>query len=323
MRPFSQQGVYNKNPVMNSVFQASVMRVFGADYFGWRLSETLNGTLSIPAIYLLGRLLGGRRAAVMAAGMFAFSHYVFAFSHTGYNNLSPLHVATWAFALFVLGCRRANPLLLYAAGLIAELGFYTHYSTRAVLPILFLFSLTLWDRRRLASLWPLALGFALTVLPTFVVEQEAAITRMFGRVIGGYSEAVSRSVGQRVLDNIVLNLPAFNYSATMHTYVYGALMDLVSGLLAVMGVAFALGHVKEPLWRLLLIWFAVAIMITGILSPYPHVAIIRLIFVLPPLALLAGLLTAGPGKSPSLSVRNRLSGCVRSRARRYARRFWR
>ncbi len=290
VRPFSQEGVYNKHPVMNSVFQAGVMRVFGADYLGWKLSELLNAVLTIPAVYLLAHLLGGRRSAIVAATVFAFSHYLFAFVHTGYNNLSPLPVATWAIAVFVLGWKRQSPLLMYTAGVIAGLGFYTHYGARAVLPIIALFSLTIYSPRRLVHLWPLALGFAITVIPTFVVEQEGVLTRMFGQVVGGYSEVVTGSTGQRVLDNAVLNLPAFNYNSTVHTYVYGALMDPVSGLLAVLGVAFAIGHLKDPRWRLLLIWFGVAMFMSGILSPYPHVAVTRLLFAVPPLALLAGLL---------------------------------
>ena len=301
-RPFSQEGVYNRHPVMNSVFQAGVMRVFGADYFGWKLSEILNGALTIPAIYLLGHQLGGRRAAIVAAAVFAFSHYVFAFAHTGYNNLSALPVAAWAVAVFVLGWRRESPILLYAAGLIAGLGFYTHYSARAVLPIIVLFSLTMGSPKRLHHLWPLGLGFALAVIPTFVVEQEAVLTRMFGQVVGGYSEAVTGPAGQRIFDNIALNLPAFSYGATVRNYVYGPLLDPVSGLMAVLGIAFALGNLRDPGCRLLLVWFAVAMFMTGILSPYPHVAVTRLIFALPPLALLAGLMAAR--SSGGISLRN-------------------
>ena len=289
VRPFSQEGVYNKHPVLNSVFQATVMRIFGDDYFGWTFSELLNAALTIPAIYLLGRVLGGRTAAIAAAAIFAFSHYVFAFSHTGYNNLSSLPVSAWSLAFFVLGWRNGNPLLLYAAGIIAGLGFYTHYSGRAILPVIILFSLTMGSPKRLLNLWPLALGFAIAILPTFVVEQEHVLTRMFGQVIGGYTEEVTGSLGQRLLDNASLNLPAFSYNATVHAYVYGPLMDPVSGFLAVLGLAFAIGHVRQSGYRLLLIWFAVAMFMTGIMSPYPHVAITRLLFVVPPLALLAGL----------------------------------
>ena len=289
-RPFSQEGVYNKHPVMNSVFQAAVMRVFGVDYFGWTFSEVLNAAIAIPGIYLLGHIFGGRKTAVISAALFASSHVIFAFSHVGYNNLSPIPVAVWSLALFIHGWRRGNPMLLYAAGVIAGLGFYTHYSGRAILPVMMLFALTAASPRRLLDLWPMVLGFALTVAPTFVVEQEQVFTRMFNQAVGGYTEVVSGSTVDRILNNIEINLTAFNYNSTVHSYVYGPLMDPVSAVLAVLGIGFALGHIRQPCMRLLLIWFGIGVFMTGILSPYPHVAITRLSFVVPPLALLAGVL---------------------------------
>ena len=300
--PFSQEGVYNKHPVMSSVFQSVVMRVFGSDYFGWTFSETLNAALTIPGIYLLGYAFGGRKAAIASAALLSFSHLLFAFSHVGYNNLSSLPVAVWSLALFVTGWRKGNPLLLYAAGVIAGLGFYTHYSGRGILPVIFLFALTSGSPRRLLSLWPLAFGFVLTVAPIFVVEQEQVFTRMFGQVVGGYSEAVASSTGERVLNNIEINLPAFNYNSTVHSYVYGPLLDPVSAVLASLGIAFALGHIRLPSLRLLLIWFGVAAFMTGVLSPYPHVAITRLAFVVPPMVLLAGVLAGRIGDNIQLRV---------------------
>ena len=293
--PFSQEGVYNKHPMMSSIFQAAVMSVFGADYLGWTLSEVINAAVTIPGIYLLGHLFGGRKAAVVSASLFAFSHLIFAFSHTGYNNLSAIPVAVWSLALFVHGRRSGNPLLLYAAGLIAGLGFYTHYSGRAIMPVILLFALADGSPRRLLSLWPLALGFVLCVLPTFVLEQEQVLTRMFGQVVGGYSEVVTGSAAERILNNIEINLPAFNYNSTVHSYVYGPLMDPVSAVLAVLGIGFSLGNIRMASYRLLLVWFVVAVVITGILSPYPHVAITRLSFALPPLALMAGMLASRAG----------------------------
>ena len=291
-RPFSQEGVYNKYPVMSSVFQALSMRVFGADYFGWTLSEALHAAITIPGIYLLGYILGGRKAAVLSAALFAFSHYILALSHAGYSNLSPLPVAVWSIALFAWGWKSDNPLLFYLAGVIAGMGFYTHYSGRTMLPVIFLFALTEGRPRRILELWPLALGFALAVAPTFLLEKEKVFTRMFSEVVGGYSEVVTGSPLARVLGNIELNLPAFNYSSTVHTYVYGALLDPITAVLAVLGIAFALGHLKLQRFRLLLVWFTVAVTVTGILSPYPHVAVTRLAFALPPLVLLAGMVTA-------------------------------
>ena len=298
--PFGQEGVYNSHPVMSTVYQAAIMRVFGADYFGWTFSSLLAAGLSIPGIYLMGYALGGRKSAIVAAVLFSFGHTLFAFSHIGNNNLSSLPVAVWAMALFVLGWRKGNPLLLYAAGIVAGLGFYTHYSGRAMLPVMLLFALTSGRPRRMLSLWPLAFGFALAVAPAFVVEQGQVFTRMFSQVVGGYQETVAGDTGARILSNIEINLPAFNYNSTAHSYVYGPLLDPVSGALAALGIGFALGHIRLPSLRLLLIWFGVTVIATGVLSPYPHVAITRLVFVLAPVVLLAGVLAGRIGDAIQL-----------------------
>ena len=286
--PFSQEGVYNKYPVMTSVYQATAMRMFGVDYFGWTFSEALYGIITIPGIYLLGHTFAGRKAALFSAALFACSHYILAQSHVGYGNLSPLPVSVWSIALFALGWRSGNPLTLYAAGIVAGLGFYSHYSGRAILPVLFLFTLTSGGPRRLPDMWPVAFGFALAVAPTFVVEREQVFTRMFSEVVGGYTEVVAGAPFTRILSNIELNLPAFNYNSNVHSYVYGPLLDPVTSVLAVLGIGFALTHIHLRHFRLLLIWFGVAMVVTGVLSPYPHVAITRLTFALPPLVLLAG-----------------------------------
>ena len=291
-RPFSQEGVYNKYPVMSSVFQAMSMKAFGADYFGWTLSEALHAAITIPGIYLLGFILHGRKAAVLSAALFAASHYIMAQSHVGYANLSPLPVAVWSIALFAWGWRSNNALLLYLAGVVAGLGFYTHYSGRAVLPVMLLFALTAGNPRRILDLWPLVFGFALAVAPTFLVEKDRVFTRMFSEIVGGYSEIVTGSPLERIIGNIELNLPAFNYNSSVHTYVYGPLFDPATAVLAVLGIAFAVGHLKQQHFRLLLVWFGVALLVTGVLSPYPHVAVTRLTFAVPPLVLLAGVSAA-------------------------------
>ena len=214
-RPFGQEGVYNHHRLCPPLTRPSSWGIFGADSYGWTLSSLLSAALTIPGIYLLGNNLGGRKTALFAGVLFAVSHYVWAETHIGNTVLTPPPVSVWSIALFVSGWRKGNPLLLYLAGVVAGLGFYTHYSGRAILPVMMLIAVTLSNPRRLPGLWPLAFGFALTVAPTFVVEQEQVYTRMFGQVVGGYSDVVTGSVWDRVLNNIESNLSAFNYNSTV------------------------------------------------------------------------------------------------------------
>ncbi len=289
-RPFSQAGVYDTHPVLNSVYQAMVMALFGQDHVGWKLSSVLSVALAVPAVYLLGLLLANRTVGVLATVLFVSSHYLFAFAHVGSNNAHGLAPAAWALALFVRAEQRRSPLLHYAAGLAAGLGFYTFFAARTIVAVLGLFVLTQRQRgRHLVGLWPFALGFGLVVAPIVLTSRFELVTRMVAQVPGGYSSDVTGPIGSRLAANLWMNALAFNYSAAIGHYVSGSLLDPVSGVLAVLGVAVALRCADAGPYRLLLLWVAVALLATGLLSPYPQVAITRLFFCVPPLVLLAGL----------------------------------
>ena len=90
-RPFSQAGVYDKQPVLNSAYQSLIMAIFGQNNFGWRLASVISVAAAIPGIYLVGRVLGDRRVALVSSILFTFSHYMFAYAHTGYNNIHRSH----------------------------------------------------------------------------------------------------------------------------------------------------------------------------------------------------------------------------------------
>ena len=288
-RPFNQDGVYGHHPVLNSVYQALVMTVFGEDNFGWRFASVLSVAVAIPGIYVIGLTLGDRRVAVVAAIFFAFSHYLIAYAHTGYNTIHSLAPAIWTLAFFILGLRRGSPMLLYVAGAIAGLGFYTHFGGRAALPIMALFVLVQPEwRRRLPELWPLGLGFATVAAPMFVVNKGEVLSVMLSQIAGGYAEEITGPVGQRLFSNISKNLPTINYNPDSFHYVSGPLMDPLTAFFATLGVGLALGRIRDPSNRLLLIWLVVAFAITGLLTPYPQVAISRLNSIVPPLVLLGG-----------------------------------
>ena len=285
-RPFSQDGVYGFNPVMSLAGKAAVMRVFGNDHFGATLSSVLTAAAAIPGVYLAAYLAGrGRTAAIAAASLFAFSHYLFALSHISYNNLDALLPMSYAAGFFLLGVRRNSPLWFYAAGAAAGMGFYTHLAARATMPILIValaLSPSLIGRSR--AVW---LGFAAAAFPAFVVNGAQALGWLFPQLAGGYSEAISGPFLDRVTEN-VRNLFAFHYNIHRSHYVTSSLMDSLSGGLAALGVGYALGTIREHSSRLLLVWLAALFVFAGLLSPHPHVPNTRMFLLLPPLAIAGG-----------------------------------
>ena len=285
-RPFSQDGVYGFNPVLSLAGKAAVMRVFGNNDFGATLSSALTAAAAIPGVYLTAYLAGrGRTAAIVAASLFASSHYLFALSHISYNNLDALLPMTYAAGFFLLGVRRNSPFWLYAAGAAAGMGFYTHLAARATMPILIV-ALAL-SPALLARSRPLFAGFAVAAFPAFIVNGAQAFAWLFPQLAGGYSEAISGPFLERVQDN-VRNLFAFHYNTHHSHYVTGSLMDALSGGAAALGVGYALGTIRERSSRLLLVWIAALFVFAGLLSPHPHVPNTRMFLLMPPLAVAGG-----------------------------------
>lgn len=310
---FSQNGVYETHSVMVTIYQALVMAVFGWDHFGWVFSSILCVVITIPAVYISGRLLSeGRVAAVVATAILSFSHYLFAFSHIGYDTLTCLPTTAWTVALFLLGGKKRNWGLLLAAGIVAGLNMYAFSSARVILPVIGLFVLiNVRNRQSLINLWPIVLGFVLSAVPTLLSNQDDLlsgnlISRMLNEVVGSYSESVTGDPLERIRNNLYVNLLAFNFSSHNSHFVSGPLLDVVSGGLAMLGIGLALGRLKEQRMQLLLIWLILTVTVAGVLSPYPHVPVTRLHVVLLPLALLAGLSVSSlVGLTSSIDISNR------------------
>ena len=295
-RPFDLDGVYGAvEPVMASIYPALIMRLVGIDNFGWKFSLIVSAALTIPGVYILGHVLAGRVAAFVSSAILASSHYIFAFVHSGYPNTDVLPIIVWSIALFVLGIRRNNHFLIYASGLLAGFGLLINIVARAAIAVIVLFALgSAGVRRRIAALWPWALGVSLTVVPLLLVNGGEVVLTAFGKMVGPGSQHASEYEGilSQVTANALRNLLAFNYSSQTSHYVSGALMDPISAALAILGLGYCVGTIHKSSSRLLLILFAVLATGTALLSPYPNVPITRMPSMVIPLSLMAGLAAA-------------------------------
>jgi 4-amino-4-deoxy-L-arabinose transferase-like glycosyltransferase len=269
----------------------------GADNFGWKFSSVVMFALTIPAVYLIGALIGGRVAGAVAAATLAFSHYLIEFTHIGYDHIDSLLPAAWAFALFFLAMRTRSPMLFFVAGVAAGLCMYTNIAARIVYPVIIAWAV--W-RMFISSpkdmrnwLLPWIIGAIVTVLPIFAVDGIGLVEQMLGRVIGGQGELSELGTLDRIVRNLELNLYAFNYNAHISHYVSGSLLDPFSAVLAVAAVAFALGRAGDPASDFLIIWLTLGFGATGAISPYDwHVAVTRLFPLMIPIALAMGLFVA-------------------------------
>ena len=288
--PFSQAGVYGYHPVLSSAYQALGMRLFGVDHFGWKLSSVLAVAISFPFFYLLVSRLWGRCTVVIATAVLASSHLLFGYAHTGYNNVQALPISLASFWLFFAGLHRRSRLLLLLAGATAGLGFYTIYTGRIAAVVLAVFALLVYRFR--PPRWLLAptlTGAAFALGPLFAVNGLDVITQMADQSSLGYESTIVGDRLQRMLQNIPINLIAFNYNVQLHHYVTGSLLDPASAVLAVLGVGALLVGFRSRRALFLVVWWVVAIVVTGVFTPHPYVAPSRIQYLVPCYALAAGL----------------------------------
>lgn len=273
-------------PVLGSAWNAINMLIFGSDIFGWKMGSVMSVAVTLPALYWLLRELFSGRVAVFGTVFLAASHYLFAYSHTGYPNLFSLFPTVAALACFVAGMKRGSPALLVLCGVFAALGFYTFYSSRATVFIIGIALLTTWDRRLIlqTAAW-IAPAFSLTVLPLFAVDRWDVVSGMMRRSYRASDEPAA----QHMAYNLVRSIFGFSFNPYHHIYTAGGLQDGVSVTLSYAGLGLSLGGIMRFPYRLLVIWFLVAIVVAGVLSEYSEVSISRMHYALPPMAAFAAL----------------------------------
>jgi Protein of unknown function (DUF3179)/Dolichyl-phosphate-mannose-protein mannosyltransferase len=283
---FSQRGPYGEHPILSSAYQALSMRIFGQDLFGWKMASLLAIALTLPFFYWLLRQLLGMRVAVFGTLFLGASHYLFSYAHTGYDNVFPILPTTICLALLVAGIKRNSFVLLFGAGLFAGVGFYTYYSSRAVVGMAVLVLLALgWKRVPIDAFAKVLAGFVMFALPLFAVNKWDVISAVLNRS----TTRADYPTYKLLLENIPRTLLGFNFNPSDLHYTAGGLMDEVSVTLAVAGLVLVLARLHHFAYRTLLIWFVVAAVVAGVFSPYSEVSISRMHYALPPMAAFAGI----------------------------------
>lgn len=285
---FSLRGEYDIIPVAQTYYRAAVMDVFGVDYFGWKFASVLAGAAVLAPLYLLVRSRFNVPAAVGAVVLLAASHVQLAYAHTGYSALFALFPTVVAFALFYSALKRGSSFLMFGAGVATGLGFYVLYNARILLPILLLALLVYRGRLGLKRNLPLlALGFALAVIPMVIVAQSELVTLANDQSVFNYNPGIVPDPWDRIKDNALRSPLAFNYSNYAQHFVSGSLLEPITAVLSVLGLAYALRRFTRPTFLLLLMWYAVAMVTSGIASPHPYVPVGRMSYLIPVMVVFA------------------------------------
>ena len=138
--------------------QAGSIAILGETFMAVRIISVVFGTLTIPAVYLLGASIGGKRAGLIAALMLAVFPPHIHFSRTAINNIADPLFGTLAFALIY---RRKY----FTAGVMLALTAYFYEGGKVIYPLVG-FAMVLMQHPRQAP--KLARGFIIGSIPLWL-----------------------------------------------------------------------------------------------------------------------------------------------------------
>lgn len=263
-------------PMFHAVPTALGLKLFGANLFGLRATSAVLGTVTVLLLYALARRLWGRGVAFLAALLLAFARFFVHLSRAGYHYIdTPL----LSVLVLLLGLAAWRELRIGAAvwcGIALGLGVQTYYASRLV-PLLLALTWLIWTlqsgkeerRARWAAFGVLvaaALGSAAPMISYFSFHWDALWLRTSATNILSADawQHISRGTpGASFVEvfarHLQKALTVFNATAdTSVQYGYpGPLLDPVSAVLFVLGLARTVATFFSPSSQLLLLWTAI------------------------------------------------------------------
>lgn len=287
---FSQNGVYGIIPVLSGVYQGFIMKLFGINVVGWKMSQLLIIIASIFPLFYFVKNIFSRSIAFTTIAVFLCSHYIWAYIKTGYCNLESIFPTITALYFFNKGQYNKNNFYLLLSGMFAGLGFYTFYSSRVIIGILFVLGIFILINKKNCKplIWTI-IGFLLIFIPFLFVNKDLTYKAMFDESLISSNEYRTVSKQQLMIDNISRNIAAFFKNNHVGPYVSGSLVDFVTGILFLIGLILSIIKLKQYKYFSLITWFCLSFLTTGIFSKFSYPAISRLNYLIPVICIFAAI----------------------------------
>ncbi len=291
-------------PMFDFVMMSWSMRIFGQTLFGLSMTSVLQGVATIPAVYLLGRELGGRRTGLVAAALLAISYTHIHFSRI-ITTASPLLVITLTLYALFRGLRLRSLLWFALAGIGLGMGLLVYYPIRvSVVAVILLFVwLLIWKRSlvtdnlvewgvfaagSLIGFGPM-MGFVFKDFGAFVGRGSTVTISnpdVMNHLIGKYGAASTSQVWIEQFKRTFLTFFLYADSST-HFGFTGPMLDILTAALFALGLAYALRWLRDERLFTLVVWIVLTLILGGVITNdppfWPH-----LVIVLPAVMVLAG-----------------------------------
>jgi 4-amino-4-deoxy-L-arabinose transferase-like glycosyltransferase len=248
----------------------------GVDIEHMRLVHGFVGLAVIAAAYGLFRQVASRSTSLLACSFLGFTHSLFMISRMAMRESTAVLLEVIALALLLRGLRQGQAFTTFCGGLVAGLGFYVYFPSRATffLWLAFLGALAVFfkaqvarrDVARLAAI--AATGFLLVAVPISVASLKAPrdLQLQQREALLIFPEAREKqrgwvfapTVAEGIRTNIEWGLGAFNNERVDRAWAYPnpghGFLDPLTGVLLWVGVgvvAYRLVRRRGPPWPLL------------------------------------------------------------------------
>jgi hypothetical protein len=292
-------------PTMSFFAQAASLRLFGTSVAGLRTLSALIGTATLVFTYLLARRTLGRRVALFGLALLTFNHYHVHFSRLASNQIADAFFMTLTLWFLTEALQRKRGERWYlAAGLTLGLSWYGYFGSRVILLVVVLYlairtraETSFWSRHaRSLILMGLMAFLVVSPLLLYYANFPENFSARFNQVsfFRWLENELNRpdhdSTFELVVRQVWRSISAFNHTLDP-TFWYRAqipILDFVSGILFVLGLAIVLIRPIRSGLQLLLIWFSLAIIFGWILTENPPSSM-RMVIIAPAIALIAAL----------------------------------
>jgi len=291
-------------PTLTYFVEAFLPSLFGLNALTLRLTTAIAGTLALPALYLLARLLFGRLTATVAALLLLGYQFHLHYSRVVINNTFESFTYPAAFAALVYGLRyqtRSWPFVL--TGLFAGISQYTYAGGR-LLPLLILAFLGYLFLTKRISLQGKALKLLLLLLffgvftgPMLVLALKKPANyndrlNQIGVIQSGWLAKEQQIQHQGPLPILANQFQhalfgfGFYNDRTVSYNPRGTLANPVMAFFLFLGLGLSLWRWQEPAFALLALWFWAGLITAGMLTVQPPTSN-RLFILTPVVTLLA------------------------------------
>jgi 4-amino-4-deoxy-L-arabinose transferase-like glycosyltransferase len=274
-RPVYVGGLAQEPSLLWYLMAASV-KLLGPSVPALRLPTAIGGILGIPAIYLLGRELFGRRVGLIAAGLLTTLVWHLTFSRIGFN--SEWSVTLDAFGLFCLvrALKKASWTAAGLAGISLGLGLHMYYTSRLMIVVACFALLALWlarPRERFQTAWRVVLAATVAGLITgspiteFAKLHSAEFNSRLQQA-SVFTEVRNQHSYAPILDNVRAHLLMFNLAGdrnARHNLPGQPELNFLLGGLFVLGLGISLARGRRPEYLLLPVW-GLAMLAGGVFS---------------------------------------------------------